>query len=341
MEYSEVRSLLEGLCGKGGVSGREDDAADFAANLLSKYMPVKRDTLGSVIGKKGEGGGIILDAHIDRIGLIVTAVKDDGFLKVAKVGGSDIRVLTGAKVTIHGKKDIFGIVTSTPPHLAKKEDEGKAPSFDDMLIDTGLTGEEVKEIVSPGDRITANGSFLTLAGTRVASPCIDDRAGVAAILRCLQMLESKSTCPLEVMFSAQEETGGSGAQAGVFGLEGSVALAVDVTFASAPGVSKEKYGSLGDGALVGIAPTLDYEISSRLLALAGEKDIKAKPEVMGGRTGTNCDEIQTQRGGIKTALISIPIRNMHTSVEVCELADIEATAALMAAYIEERSGENA
>ncbi len=340
MKYTEVRELLEALCGKGGVSGNEDDAAAFACGLLSKYMPASTDALGSVTGRKGEGSGIILDAHIDRIGMIVTAVKDDGFIKVAKVGGTDSRVITGAKVTIHGKEDLFGIVTSTPPHLAKKDSDAKAPSFDEIFIDTGL-GKKAKDIVSPGDRITLNGSFLSLLGSRIASPCVDDRAGVAAILRCLQLLEGKSTCPIEVIFSAQEETGGSGAEAGVYNFASGTAIAVDVTFASAPGVSSEKYGSLGDGALVGIAPSLDYNMSKELLALAHKHGISAKPEVMGGRTGTNCDEIQTLRGGIKTALISIPIRNMHTCVEVCELADIEAAAELMAQYILERSGENA
>ncbi len=341
MDFTQVKALLENLCSKGGVSGCENDAADEAAKLLGEFMPVTRDALGNVIGKKGTGDGIILDAHIDRIGLVVTAVKEGGFLKVAKAGGSDIRVLTGAKVTVHGKEDIFGIITSTPPHLAKDKDDKKAPSFDEISIDTGLSREEAEKLVSPGDRVTVRGSFLNLIGSRIASPCVDDRAGVAAILRCLQLLEGKETCPLEVMFSAQEETGGSGAMTGAFNFESGRAIGVDVTFATAPGVSEEKYGSLGDGALVGYAPSLDYEMSGELMSIAESKGIKAKPEVMGGRTGTNCDEIQTARGGIKTALLSIPIRNMHTCVEVCDLADIEAVASLMAEYVIERSKENA
>ncbi len=341
MDVSHVRSILETLCSKGGVSGLESDAAEEAANMLKKYMPVRRDNLGSVTGKKGEGAGVLLDAHIDRIGLIVTAVKKGGFLKVAKVGGADARVLTGAKVTVHGKKDVFGVISCVPPHLAKKDSENKATAFEDMTVDTGLTFEQASEIISPGDRITVNGSFLELLGGKIASPCVDDRAGVAAVLRCLELLEGKETCPIEVVFSSQEETGGSGALAGAFASEADTAIGVDVTFASAPGVSKDIYGSLGDGALVGFAPSLDYEMSKELMRIAAENGIKAKPEVMGGRTGTDCDEIQTSRGGIKTALISIPIRNMHTSVEVCALEDIEETARLMAQYILERSGGNA
>lgn len=341
MEYSEVLTLLEKLCAAKGTSGKEDSAATLSAELLSQYMSVKQDNLGNVIGKKGEGKGILLDAHIDQIGLIVTGFTDDGFIKVARVGGADIRVLTAQQVTIHGKKDIFGVITSVPPHLASDKDEDKATSFDDMTIDIGMSKAEASEVISLGDRITFNGPFDKLLGNRIASPSVDDRAGVAAILRCLQLLEGKDTCPIEVMFSAQEETGGSGACAGAFNAESDEAIAVDVSFASAPGVSSEKYASLGDGALVGYAPALDYAISQKLMEIAKAKEIKAVPEVMGGRTGTNGDDIQVARGGVKTALISIAIRNMHTAVEVCDLADIEATARLMAEYIIERSGKNA
>lgn len=341
MEYFELRDMLEDLCEAKGTSGKENSAGDVAAKMLSKYMKVSRDALGSVIGKKGEGKGILLDAHIDQIGLIVTSIEDDGFLKIAKVGGADIRVFTATKVTVHGKKDIFGVITSVPPHLASSKDEGKATAFDDITIDIGMSKAEAEKIVSLGDRVTFDGPFDCLIGNRVASPSIDDRAGIVVILRCLQLLEGKNTCPIEVMFSVQEETGGSGAVAGAFNSTSDEAIATDVSFASAPGVSKEKYASLGDGAMIGYSPALDYAMSKRLTEIANEKGIKNVPEVMGGSTGTNGDDIQISRGGIKTGLISIPIRNMHTAVEVVDLADIEACAQLMAEYILERSKDNA
>lgn len=341
--YSEVSALLERLCAAKGVSGAENRAAAVAAELLGKYMPVKTDALGSVTGTKGEGDvHILLDAHLDQIGLVVTAVDEDGFLKVAKCGGADVRVLAAAEVTVHGKKDIFGVITSTPPHLSKPEDSGKAKSFDEIAVDIGMKREEAAKLVSPGDRITFNGSFEKLLGSRVSSPSIDDRAGVAAILRCLEMLENKELgCKLSIMFSVQEETGGSGAQTGAFSAAADEAIAVDVSFASAPGVSSEKYASLGGGTMIGYAPSLDYEMSRRLSEIAERKEIPNQPEVMGGKTGTNCDEIQVSGRGVKTALLSIPLRNMHTAVEVCDLEDIENTARLMAEYIIERSGANA
>ena len=216
--YSEVRAILERLCGAKGVSGAEDGAANAAAEMLAEYMPVHRSTLGSVCGSlEGSGAHILLDAHIDQIGLVVTAIDDDGFLKVAKCGGADIRVLAAAEVTVHGKKDIHGVITSTPPHLASASDEGKAKAFDEIAIDIGMKKEAALELVSPGDRVTFDGRFLSMLGSRVSSPSIDDRAGVAAILRCLELLRGREhSCRLSVLFSVQEETGGSGAQTGAF-----------------------------------------------------------------------------------------------------------------------------
>jgi endoglucanase len=198
------------------------------------------------------------------------------------------------------------------------------------------------KIVSPGDRITFNGGFSKLLGNRVASPSVDDRAGVAAILRCLEMLEGKElNCRLSVMFSVQEETGGSGAQTAAFSAQADEAIAVDVSFASAPDVSSEKYASLGGGAMIGYAPSLDYAMSKKLKDIAERENIPYQCEVMGGKTGTDCDEIQVAGKGVKTSLISVPLRNMHTAIEVCDLADIESTARLMAEYIIERSGADA
>lgn len=341
--YSEVYSLLEALCSPDGTSGAEKNAAEKAALLLKKYMPVEFSPLGSVIGTcEGSGTHILLDAHIDQIGLAVTAVDDDGFLKVAKCGGSDVRVLAAADVTVHGKEDIFGVITSVPPHLASKDDEGRTKGFDDISVDIGMSAEQAKKLVSPGDRITFNGGFGKLLENRIASACVDDRAGVAAILRCLELLENKEfDCRLSVMFSTQEETGGSGAMTGAFAARADEAIGVDVSFASAPGVSSEKYASLGGGTMIGFAPSLDYEMSRKLEKLAKDNDIPSQPEVMGGRTGTNCDEIQISGAGCRTALLSIPIRNMHTAAEVCDLEDIENTARLMAEYILERGRENA
>ena len=341
--FKEVSALLEKLCSAKGVSGAENEAAKVASELLGKYMPSGTDALGSVTGTMGEGDThILLDAHLDQIGLIVNAIDEDGFLKVTKCGGADIRVLAAAEVTVHGKKPLYGVITSTPPHLSKPEDSDKAKGFDDIAVDIGMTAEEAKKYVSLSDRITFNGEYTKLLGNRVSSPSIDDRAGVAAILRCLELLEGKNHgCKISVLFSVQEETGGSGAQTGAFSAQPDEAIAVDVSFATAPGISSEKYASLGAGTMIGYAPLLDYDMSKKLTGIAEKNGISNQIEVMGRNTGTNCDEIQVAGKGVRTALLSIPLRNMHTAVEVCDLEDIESTARLMAEYIIERGEKNA
>ncbi|MBQ6266854.1 MAG: M42 family peptidase [Clostridia bacterium] len=340
--YPEIDALLQALCAAPGVSGCEGSAAAVAASLLAKDMPVQIDALGSVTGvAEAEGETLLLDAHIDQIGLVVTAVDAQGFLKFSRCGGADARVLAAAQVTVHGREALPGVIISTPPHL-RGGDEKKRAEIDDLAIDIGLSQAAAQQLVSPGDRVTFNGDYVHLCGSRVCAPAIDDRAGVAVILRCLQLLRGVAhPLRLAVQFSVQEETGGGGAQTATFTLRPAQAIACDVSFASAPGIDKEKYAALGGGTMIGYAPSLDYEMSRRLSALAEEKEIAAQPEVMGGRTGTNCDHIQVSRGGVRTALLSVPLRNMHTACEIADLADLEASARLMAAYIAEGGGADA
>ena len=342
-DYSKLKKLLFKLAGALGVAGDENLAAKIAKEELEKYMPVHIDALGNVVGKlEGEGPHILLDAHIDQIGMIVTAIDDKGFIKFDKCGGSDIRVLAAHEVTVWGQKPLVGAICSTPPHLAKVDDAGKAKAFADLAIDVGLPKSEVEKYVSLGDRISLNARQATLLGNRVSSPAIDDRAGVASILRCLEILkEREHKASLTVLFSVQEETGGSGAKVGGYTAKADEAIAVDVSFACAPGVPKEKCAALGGGTMIGIAPVLDRALTNKLTQLAKEKEIPYRLEVMSGRTGTNADSIQNVGEGVKMALLSIPLRNMHTGVEVVDLEDLESTAQLMAEYIVQRGAANA
>lgn len=338
-DYQHLNELLKCLCSETGVTGDEVSAAGKVVSLLSGFMPCEVDKMGNVVGRMtGKGPHIILDAHLDRIGLIVTYVTEDGFIKVSKCGGVDARTLAAATVTIYGKKVIKGVITSVPPHLKGKDEGKKAASIDEILIDTGLTEKELCDIVSPGDRVVVDGKYSVLSGNRASSPCIDDRSGLVAILRCLEILKEQGiNANITVLFSAQEETSSAGARTASFASCADEAICVDVSFASQPGAEKKKYPSLGSGTMIGIAPSIDREISDSLSSLAADEKINHTFEVMGGRTGTNLDDIQTSGKGIKSALLSIPLRNMHTSVEVVSLADIEATALLLAAYIRKES----
>lgn len=330
----DIYNTLAVLCEADGTSGNETSAAVIACELLEKYMPAHIDTLGNVIGDTNvRGSKILLDAHLDRIGFVVTAIDDKGFLKVARVGGVDPITLAASEVTVHGKKEIFGVIVSTPPHLTKGK-ENKAPEISEIAIDIGMSKDEAELLVNPGDRITLNGKLIKLLNNRVCAAALDDRCGVVSILRCLEILGDKlKSLPVRVMFSACEETGGSGAKAGSFASQADEAIAVDVSFAKAPGVKESITAELGKGTLIGYAPSLDFDMSRKLQILAQNKNIAFQTEVMGSSTGTNADDIGTSASGCKMALLSIPQRNMHTCVEIVDINDIEATAQLMAEYI--------
>jgi endoglucanase len=317
----------------------EHAAAKRIAAHLTPYCGVTIDKLGNIIGtKEGAGHHVLLDAHLDQIGMIVTGHEPNGFLRVAKCGSMDLRVLCAAEVSIHcADQTYYGVVPASAPHL-NDDAADIVPDWADVLVDTGLTQEEAERDIPLGTRVTLRQSAMELGEDRVTGAALDNRAGVACVLRCLELLEGEPTCKITVCFSAQEETGGDGAMVAGFEAQPDSAVTVDVSFAQSPGISPhEAQGKLGGGTMIGVSPRLSSEISDMLTKLARRDDIPYQMEIMGGRTGTNADLFQHAGRGIPCGLLSIPLRNMHTAVELADLDDIEATAQLLAAYVRERS----
>ena len=333
---NELKELIFRLCAAPGTPGDEDAAAKVAVAELSNYGEAHIDKMGNVIAKMGKPGTkihIMLDAHIDQIGLIVTAVDENGFLRVDRCGGVDRRVLPGSPVTIYGREVLTGIVCCTPPHLSDGS-EDKVQPIDKMAVDAGLSKEEADALIQPGDRILLNSTPKSLIGTRITSAGLDDRSGVASLIRCAELLSSVDlNCELTILCSGREEVGGQGARTGAYAVNPTQAIMVDVGFAEQPDVSPAKCGKLGGGPMIGIAPPLDRTMSQELIALAKRNEIPYKLDIMGNSTGTNADEVAMTRAGVPSALISIPLRYMHTPVEVIDLEDVENTALLMAEYI--------
>ena len=336
-----IKELCLSLCEKSGTSGDEANAALYAKELLSEYINAHIDTLGNVVGTIGKGDfHILLDAHIDEIGLVVRHIDDKGFLLVDKVGGPDLRVLTGAEVTVHGKSDIFGVISSVPPHLQKGDNKNDAVDLKTMAVDIGCSKEKAAELVEIGDRITLKAHQFDLLGNKIVSPALDDRCCMAVILRALELTKNKlNNIRVSVLFSSQEETSGSGAKTGSFSLMPDYAIALDVGFGDDPYTDKAQTIFLGKGPSIGISPTLDREFTKELKELCKEKNIPYQHDVMGGRTGTNADSINNTGRGIKTALISIPLRYMHTSCEVISVEDLENAAKLLAEYLLKKESE--
>lgn len=337
-----VKDIILGLSGANGPSGAEGAAARLAMELLSDFTPVARDALGNVIAELGDvhsPNHILIDAHIDEISLVVTGIDDDGFLHVASCGGVDRRVLMGSEVSVMSKNKIGGIVCCRPPHLTVGEDVSKVPEMKDMAVDIGYPADKARELVPIGTRIALRGRAASLLGSRVSGKALDNRAGAAAIIRTVELLEPKCSrldCHVTALLSTREEVGHLAAGCAAFAVAPTQAVAVDVSFARYPGVPDEQSGKLGQGPMIGFSPVLSRAVSKKLTALADEKGIPWQYDVMGGRTGTNADDIAVTAGGIPTGLLSIPQRNMHTPVEVVDCDDVENTAQLLAAYI--RSG---
>ena len=291
---------------------------------------------GNVIGNFGNRKNgtphILIDAHIDQVGLIVTNIYESGFIGFSNVGGIDRRLLPAQQVCIHGKKKLAGVVCSTPPHLSGSDN--KINKIEDFYIDTGMSFEAVSNIVEPGDRITFASMPKELLNDRITGPALDDRSGVASILYALELLRNqKYECSFSVTFSAQEELGERGAKIAAFDIDPDIALAVDVSFAYCLGDREYECGKMGQGPMIGISPSLSREISDKLIEISKNENIPYQLEVMNGLTSTNADQFSVNRTGCKACTVSIPLKYMHTPSEIIQIDDVENTGRLIAAYI--------
>ena len=332
-----VNDLIFRLCRTFSGAGTEKDIAELIKSEMQPYAEEifidKNNNIICKTGKKNAARHILVEAHIDQISLVVTAIDDAGFLNVAPCGGIDCRTLPGSAVIIHGKEAVTGIVCSTPPHLTSKDNDDFEKT-ENVVIDTGLTAGKARELIAVGDYISFDVKPKTLLGNRITSPALDNRAGAAALILCAQMLkDAEIDAQVTFLFSSQEEIHALGAKTAAFALDPTEAIAVDVSFAKQPGVAEEKSRKLSHGPMIGISPVLYREISNKLINLAKQAEIPHQLEIMGASTGTTVDAITSSKSGIPGGLLSIPLRNMHTPVEIVDVTDVENTAKLLALYI--------
>ncbi len=261
---------------------------------------------------------------------MITGINDEGFVKIDKVGGVDARVLQDTVLV--SENGLYGTVCCLPPHLTDGN-EDKATPLAKTWVDFGLPAEEVKRQLRLGDTLTFAAKPQKLLGDKITSPALDDRCGVAALLRAAELIDTEAYKVI-LLFSAQEETYGTGAKTGAFAFDLDEAVAVDVSFASQPDVSGQ-YGKieLGKGPMICFSSVMDRRMSQKLTEVAKEKNIPYQLEPIAGATGTNGDHIAVSKSGVKAAVVSVPQRYMHTPCEVISFADVENTARLLAAYI--------
>ena len=311
--------------------GNITEASSVAFKILSKYTSATQNginVIGTIAGDSDYT--LMLEAHIDEVGFIVTDVDNSGFLTVKNCGGIDLRMLPARTVTIHGKENVVGVFCATPPHL------GGPKEYDDistLKVDT-LLGEKAKDVISIGDFVTFNTKAMSLQNDRITGKSLDNRAGVVCLLELAKRLSGKKL-PYNIVFALTdaEELGNRGAITSAFSVSPDEAIVLDVSFADAPDVSSDDCGKLGGGAMIGMSPVLDKSMSKKLVALAKENNLPYQTEVMGSRTGTNGDVISVSKSGVKTVLVSIPLRNMHTDVEIIDINDVINVCDLLENYI--------
>ncbi|WP_368182395.1 M42 family metallopeptidase [Anaerotruncus rubiinfantis] len=334
--------MILNLCDAVGVSGFEDRAAQTAWGMLAQLGPCETTQLGSLICRVHEAGKgaphVMLTAHLDQIGMIVSYIEENGFLRVSNCGGIDRSLVLAAQVQVHTENGpLDGVICTIPPHL--NPDDGKLPKLEDLCIDVGMTGEEAREKIALGDRVTICGQARELPGGLVCAPSIDDRAGCASvILAAKRLAAAKLGCTLSVALVSMEEVGSQGAYTAAVKLTPTHCVAVDVSFAHTPDAPRAKCGLMGKGAMVGIAPVLDNGMFKQMKKLAKEAGIPYQTEVMGGGTGTDADAVAISGAGVRCALLSIPIKYMHTPIEMVCVTDVEAVADLIVSYVRAEFG---
>lgn len=342
----EIEQRLERLCAIGAPSGFERPAVLAAKEMLEPLVDeVWTDRLGNLVGVRscGKQGAkkLLLDAHLDEVGLTVVGF-EHGFLRFQGVGGVDPRMLPDREVTVLTDPPMPGVVACLPPHVLSAEDREKAPKMEELLIDVGLCQEEAERNVPLGTPVVYKANFLRLGGRQLCGKAMDDRSCFVSLLRAVELLKDKElNVDLYVMGSTREETGGMGARVVTQALSPDYCVAVDVTHGRTPDSPKEEAFVLGGGPVVGIGPNATRWMTRRMLDVAQRGGIAVQKEIMEGSSGTNGWGMQICNEGVATAVLSIPLKYMHTPVETLDTNDIEATARLLAAFAESLGEEGA
>ncbi|SHO64206.1 M42 family metallopeptidase [Algoriphagus zhangzhouensis] len=337
-------ALLKQICEIAGAPGFEKRVRDLVVDLVTPLADeVKTDNLGNVIAiKRGksnpDGKRVMVAAHMDEIGFIVTHINDNGFLRFHTLGGFDPKTLTAQRVIVHGKKDLVGVMGSKPIHVMSPEERTKLPKTTDFFIDLGMSKEEVEKYISIGDPVTRDRELIEM-GDCVNCKSIDNRVAVFILIQALKKLENP---PYDVYatFTVQEEVGIRGANVAAHSINPDFGIALDTTIAfDVPGAqAHEKVTELGKGTAIKImdASTIcDYRMVEFMKQTANEADITWQPEIL---TAGGTDTAGVQRMGKQGAIagaISIPTRHLHQVIEMAHKKDIADSISLLVACLEQ------
>jgi len=279
--------------------------------------------------------GIMIACHIDEVGFLINSIDDAGRLGLSEVGGIDASILPGQEVMVNGLKSVPGYIGAKPPHLVPKEERKKILPIDKLFVDTGLSISEVKEFFKIGDSISFLSRYRKLQGDLRTVKSLDNRASVACgIMAMHELSQRKRNFNIYFVATSQEEFTGLGARTHAYRLPVDYAIVVDVSFGEHPDLKEHEYTLLGNGPVIGRGATIPERLSDLLIKTAEEFDIPYQIEALPTHTGTDADGIAFTRDGIATCVIGIPLRYMHTPVEIVCLKDIEYAKNLIVNYTE-------
>ena len=315
--------LLKQLCMLDGTSGDEGAVRDFVVSQIKDYCEYKIDNLGNIIAfKKGKNTPckkVLIDAHLDEVGLIITHIEDSGFLRFSTVGGIDTAALMFRRVLING--NTLGVIGSKPVHLCDGDERKKLPSADSLYIDLGVsTKEEAEKLLSVGDCAVMCSDY-TVVGDKVLSKALDDRVGCAVLI---DLLKQDAEYDFYASFSVQEEVGLRGAKVAAFTVEPDAAIVIDgTTAADIAGVAdSKKVCRQGEGAVISFMDgATSYDREYYNAALSSGIKAQSKCAVAGGN---NAGAIHLCRGGVRTVALSVPCRYIHTAGSTCDMRDVVA-----------------
>lgn len=333
-------SLLKEICETPGAPGYEQAIRNLILREVQGLGEISTDNMGNVtVLRKGrERKKIMVGAHMDEIGFMVTHIDDQGFIRFTTLGGFDPKTLTAQRVIIHGKKDIIGVMGSKPIHLMSPEEREKPPKIGDFFIDTGLSAEEVRASISIGNTITRERSLIEM-GDCINCKSLDNRISVYILIETLRRL-GEIPYDLYAVFTVQEEVGIRGAQVSTLAIQPDFGFGLDTTIAfDVPGAKEhEKITSLGKGAGIKIMDTsviCDPRMVAFMKHTADKEKIKWQPEILtGGGTDTSGIQRMTAGGAIAGA-ISIPTRHIHQVIEMVHKEDVESSINLLKNSIEQ------
>ncbi len=344
----EVKKLLEELSLSFGISGFEDEIREKIKELMKPYVDeVKVDRLGNVIGirrGRSERPKIMLAAHMDQIGFLISHIDDNGFARLVPVGGWVPNTLLARTVKARTKdgRYLIGVIGAKPPHIMKEEEKNQPIKLENLFVDFGFRKKEEAEKagLEVGIPVILDGRFYDLGNGRIVGISFDDRAGVAVMIRALQLLKNREIeGTIYAVATVQEEVGLRGARTSAFGISPDVGIAIDVTIAAdVPGAQPhQKISELGKGPAITVMDATIignrklneiFEKVAEKLKIPLQKNILAKG-------GTDAGVIHLSKEGVPSTTLSIPTRYIHSAVEMVDLQDVENAAKLLAGVLEE------